>query len=50
MVIIQETNQNHKKPDEEKRKKLPIHYIFVLDFRFQGQIHPAMVQENSTPS
>lgn len=34
----------------EKKKKLPIYSIFLLYFKFQGQIHPAMVQESSTPS
>lgn len=34
----------------EKKKKLPFYYIFLLYFKFQGQIHPAIVQEISTPS
>lgn len=34
----------------EKKKKLPIYYIPLLYFKFQGQIHPAIMQQISTPS
>jgi len=49
MVNIQQTNHNHKKPDGEK-EKAPVYYISLLYFNLQGQIHPAIMQERSTPS